>query len=599
MAGTPEHGHIFISYKRREPDRGFTHRLADDLRRAGHEVWMDVVGIEGAVDWPAEIQRALDASYAFVLVLSPDSVASDWVRNEMSYALRKMRGRVFPVVFREVEAPLELIRIQHIDFQGDYDAALARLLRDLPPAPRTGPRLPADIEMALRSQTGAVRWGAVAALIDFAHGDDAEQATLAREHLGAMAQNDPDERVRNAAQSFFDEEAALREAEAERARLEAAEQARQEALQRAQQAREITPPPVKPRPPAIEDAVPEAIPSRRGIKPLVWIGGAAALVLVFGLLALAGVFGGGAAPAEEEEPAPTQDIVGEEVAATEEAAPTLAPAEEECESGYSADCPVTANDQWTPVTQDFGGVEMALVPTGCFMMGSSEDQIDLALQLCASCGRVWFEDEIPQHEQCFDAPFWIDVYEVTNAQYGSEGSFSGADLPRETVGWFEAVAHCESRGARLPTEAEWEYAARGPDGLVYPWGNSFDGSLADFCDANCTYDWRQADNDDGYVATAPVGNYPGGASWVGAMDMSGNVEEWVSSIGREYPYDAADGREVDGSIDSSSKRVLRGGSWNNSATFLRAACRPWDGPGSASYGRGSGVGVRCARDYSP
>jgi hypothetical protein len=147
--------------------------------------------------------------------------------------------------------------------------------------------------------------------------------------------------------------------------------------------------------------------------------------------------------------------------------------------GLGEECQVTTNDEWTPVIETFGGVDMALVPTGCFMMGSSEEEIDVACELRGDglsgtgCDRDDFEDEKPQHEQCFDEPFWIDVTEVTNGQYGSEGGFSGDNRPRESVEWAEAEAHCQSRGARLPTEAEWEYAARGPDGLIFAWGDEF------------------------------------------------------------------------------------------------------------------------------
>lgn len=258
---------------------------------------------------------------------------------------------------------------------------------------------------------------------------------------------------------------------------------------------------------------------------------------------------------EVEEAAPAEEEVAPEGATAEEAVP----AEGECQLGYSMDCPVTANFQWTPVFQEFDGVEMALVPVGCFMMGSESGD----------------SDEVPVHEQCFDEPFWIDAYEVTNAQYGSEGSFSGDNLPREPVDWYKATAHCESRGARLPTEAEWEYAARGPDGLVFPWGNEL---IAD----NVVYDQNSGG------ATADVGSRPDGASWVGAYDMSGNVWEWVSSLYQDYPYDATDGREVDGVSDA---RVRRGGSGNDNSSLLRAADRNWNLPDIMF----SGLGFRCAR----
>ncbi len=206
-----------------------------------------------------------------------------------------------------------------------------------------------------------------------------------------------------------------------------------------------------------------------------------------------------------------------------------------------ASTPVTRNADWTPVERDFDGVTMVLVPAGCFMMGS---------------------DEQPIHEICFDEPFWIDKYEVTNQQYGSSGRWSGDGLPRESVTWLEASDFCEARGAQLPTEAEWEYAARGPDSLVYPWGNEF---VAD----NAVY----GSNSGGVTATvATVGSRPGGASWVGALDMSGNVWEWTSTIYNDftYPYDATDGRE---NADAIADRVVRGGSFLTSSLNLRAASR--------------------------
>ncbi|MEM6283770.1 MAG: SUMF1/EgtB/PvdO family nonheme iron enzyme, partial [Chloroflexota bacterium] len=211
--------------------------------------------------------------------------------------------------------------------------------------------------------------------------------------------------------------------------------------------------------------------------------------------------------------------------------------------------PVTRNADWTPIERDFDGVTMVLVPAGCFMMGSNEQG-----------------DEQPVHEQCFDEPFWIDKYEVTNAQIGSTGCSdwsSEPDQPRNCIDWFGAQAHCESWGAHLPTEREWEYAARGPDSWVYPWGNAF---VAD----NAVY----SSNSGG--RTAPVGSRPGGVSWVGAYDMSGNVWEWVSSLYRDYEYDASDGRED--MTNRTDRRVLRGGSWSSEHGSLRSALRLWINP---------------------
>jgi formylglycine-generating enzyme required for sulfatase activity len=257
---------------------------------------------------------------------------------------------------------------------------------------------------------------------------------------------------------------------------------------------------------------------------------------------------------------------------------------------------VSTNDEWTPVIREFDGVPMALVPAGCFIMGSTDEQVDDAVEGMVG-RRLVYADEQPAHQQCFTEPFWIDVYEVTNEQYGSHGDQQGDDQPRETVSWFESGAHCESRGARLPTEAEWEYAARGPDLLIFPWGNEFDGTLLNSCDVNClaAVPWADKRFDDGYMYPAPVGTYPGGASWVGAFDLSGNVWEWVSSLMYEYPYCRDDGREVDGKGDSSSLRALRGGAFLDMAAGVRAANRNEREPIEQSLR----FGFRCARSFLP
>jgi formylglycine-generating enzyme required for sulfatase activity len=261
---------------------------------------------------------------------------------------------------------------------------------------------------------------------------------------------------------------------------------------------------------------------------------------------------------------------------------------------------ITRNTDWTPLTRAFGDVEMVLVPAGCFTMGSAKEQLDMAYPLCdAALGQgqcrksQLFEDEHPATQAvCFDRPFWLDRTEVTNRAYGSPGVFVGDTLPRTNVAWQDAEAHCERRGGRLPTEAEWEYAARGPAGLIFPWGNSFEGGRANYCDAGCEFQWRDRNINDGWPKPAPVGSYPGGASWVGALDMAGNVWEWTSSIYRPYPYNPRDGRE--NNADVSPKRTLRGGSWNWLAAELRGATRDDYAGNNASS---DWYGFRCARDF--
>ncbi|MBE2271177.1 MAG: SUMF1/EgtB/PvdO family nonheme iron enzyme [Anaerolinea sp.] len=285
--------------------------------------------------------------------------------------------------------------------------------------------------------------------------------------------------------------------------------------------------------------------------------------------------------------------------------------------------PVTANSDWTPVTREFDGVTMVLVPVGSFDMGSTDEEIEIGFTMCqqavdnnAICERSWFDNETPNGDntQTFSQPFWIDQTEVTRAQYqecvdageceqtpASDYS-TQPDQPIIRVTWFQADAYCRWHDARLPTEAEWEYAARGPERWLFPWGDTFDGTLANHCDRNCGeaswasgYNYVNEENDDGYAVTAPVGSYPRGASWVGALDMSGNVWEWTSSLYQDYPYDPEDGREADTGDRTDVQRVLRGGSFVNSTDILRASDRSWNRPDGENYVRG----FRCARSYNP
>jgi formylglycine-generating enzyme required for sulfatase activity len=249
---------------------------------------------------------------------------------------------------------------------------------------------------------------------------------------------------------------------------------------------------------------------------------------------------------------------------------------------------VTTNAAWKPIVRRLNGFDMVLVPAGCFQMGATDIQLQEALASCDTYYGVHgcqqsFDNEQPSHQVCISEPFWIGLTAVTNRQYGSssrqakESSIRELTWPRESVNWQQAAEFCQKRGARLPTEAEWEYAARGPDALLYPWGNDYDIHKATL---------RK-------ISPAPVGEKPDGASWIGALDMGGGIGEWVNDWYGAY----SDDPQTDPSGPSNGEyRIVRGGDWFAHASFLvRTTFRDPKNPEFAT----SSVGFRCAGDFSP
>lgn len=230
---------------------------------------------------------------------------------------------------------------------------------------------------------------------------------------------------------------------------------------------------------------------------------------------------------------------------------------------------------------------MVHVPAGSFRMGSESGE----------------DDEKPVHE-VYVSDFFIDTYEVTVSEYAACMRAGGCSEPKGThedypynnygapgsekhpingVDWDQAVAYCKWAGKRLPTEAEWEKAARGTDGRKYPWGNE---------EVSCRYAVMR---DDGLVGcgkdrTWEVGSKPAGMSPYGAHDMVGNVWEWVSDWYDEDYYASSPAHDPKGPARSYSK-VLRGGGQFSSADFLCGFCRSEFMPHYAN----SSHGFRCAR----
>jgi formylglycine-generating enzyme required for sulfatase activity len=216
------------------------------------------------------------------------------------------------------------------------------------------------------------------------------------------------------------------------------------------------------------------------------------------------------------------------------------------------------------------GASMVLITAGEFVMGSDAPDA--------------LPDEQPLTPVAL-SEFYMSRHLVTNAQYEQFDpshkqkriKTAGDDHPVVYVTSLDAINFCQWLGQqdgkiyRLPTEAEWEYAARGTDGRKYPWGNhDRRGGSANFADASTTFPWRDPQINDGYPETSPVGAFPGGASFFGVDDMAGNVWEWCLDF--YQPLAGSPKRNPRGPANG-ARRVYRGGSWKSRFTNLRATAR--------------------------
>lgn len=478
--------HIFISYSHK--DTGYAHKLAGALQKKGFAVWIDE-RLDYGSQWPHEIQKQLDACFAFIVVMTPRSFASEWVQSELQRAKRKLKP-VFPMLLEGDEPWLSVESTQYYDVRGGkfpdarFYSALERAASPSQPlqtAPEAAPARPA----AKRSTglTLAILGGGAVVLVAC--------GAVIVSLLSPMLKNNP---------------------------------------------LGSTPPPSN------QPAVPTL--------------------------------------ASEETPIPDSppETTGQQP-------PPL---------------PVTDSDD----VIDGSGVLMRLVPAGEFTMGI-EAEIALAgcLEYRNDCELIWFTDEAPPHQVYLDA-FYMDKYEVTNAHYRACVEAGVCDPPRQTysntrssyygnpefdtypviyIDWDMAKTYCETwRGASLPTEAQWEKAARGIDGRTYPWGEGIDKLFANY-------------DQYGSGDTTAVGSFESGVSPYGLYDMSGNVWEWGAdwygdSYYQETPLNNPQGPE------RGQFRTLRGGSWDDSGYSLRVSLRGRNDP---EVIRDNGFGFRCAREASP
>lgn len=275
---------------------------------------------------------------------------------------------------------------------------------------------------------------------------------------------------------------------------------------------------------------------------------------------------------------------------------------------------------------------------GCTAAGQNwERPVDKMVMTCISAGSFFIGMATCDFNGCqkevnggsVNLPaYWIDTTEVTNRMfqefvnqtgfitdpekvdtsevYGQMKRVEGAswkapqgtgssiadrtDHPVVQMNWYSANAYCRWAGGRLPSEAEWEKAARGSDRRLWPWGNNPPSDkLVNAADQNLPFPQARTDQNDGFRYTSPVGSFTAGQSPYGVLDLAGNAWEWTRSIYKDYPYQPADGREIKDVPAAGDRVAMRGGSWFDDYGSLRSTLRYAGIPNGAT----DGTGFRC------
>jgi formylglycine-generating enzyme required for sulfatase activity len=631
-------GYVFISYSRR--DDIAMRRIVTFLRQQGIKVWVDNEKlIPGTPVWEIEIEKAIKNAPAIVVLLSPDSKNSEWVRREIGLA-DQHRKRVFPVLVsgdEETSITLRLINRQFVDIRKDEEAglnavsvSLLRYLEELElqeqnakkeasrlaaqktrsekrlakqradeeriaheknagqvfdPTDENENRLAAqkvEEERIAREKAETEHKAKVEA--DRLVAQKVEDERIAREKAEAerkakieverlAAQKAEEERVarekeeterkakieadRFATQKAEDERIAREKAEAERkAKVEverlAAQKAEEERIAREKEDFKRKNAEIYNRSREAAAKATQALLSKLKIPALVLVIGVVGYFLWQGISSLIPV-----APDATNTPTATM---------------TLAPTKTKTPTPTKILTPTPTLEPEPGATMTGKkGETLVYVPKSEFTMGSKD-----------------FSDA-PVHNVYLDA-FWIDQFEVTNEMYAkcvadnstcaepsNTNHFSNASYanhPVVYVDWEMAKTYCNWAGGDLPTEAQWEKAARGADERTYPWGN--DAPSKDLLNYN-------GDVGD----TTPVGSYESGKSPYNAYDMAGNVWEWVNDWYDVYP----DGNKSASTDFGQTYRVLRGGAWGSYDNGVRSAYRFWHFP-SLTY---NSIGFRCSR----
>ena len=280
----------------------------------------------------------------------------------------------------------------------------------------------------------------------------------------------------------------------------------------------------------------------------------------------------------------------------------------------------------TPYPQEIEvmGGKMVRIPGGVFYMGASTDSlVDECAAFREGCQRAWFAASEPVHTVLLRS-YYIDLHEVTNEAYAEFLNLNGntcldqacidpeqspltdqagafvieeglSQHPATGVTWYGAHSFCAWRGARLPTDAEWEKAAAWDSEATasrrYPWGDVFDGRYLNSCDASCDESQANSAFNDGQPTTAPVASYSDGRSAFGLYDMAGNLWEWVADW-YDPSYYLVSAEANPPGPESGTEKVVRGGSWFDTGNFTATTIRFPSAPTNAD----KTIGFRCAAD---
>lgn len=590
---------IFFSYSRKDSE--FVDQLIEKLEARGVDIWVDRGDIlAGVATWRQQIVEAIMECQVFVIVLSPNSIASDNVTKELTLAEQHVK-HVLPLVIQKVTIPpsldYQLAGLHYQTFaEGSYEDNFERLARSLgalgvtltpkvePISEETLPPIKTEIEPPTIEEPDS-SIGVVPEMDTVIEDQKTETETLQPPETNPPEEPDPTVAVVAGVGVLIGD----------------------------QKTETDIPPPVETILPITTDTVIETptqqtVPDPTPSHPIqsqslkkenpfqkipIWLWAGAGLIALVGIvIVFVNGFGGNnqvTNPTATDEIAFVKLTATTEPTATDEIVQVLIT---ETNAPHPTDVPIIT--PFPPRFTDDFGVPMVLIPAGSFRMGT--DSAD-ALKECQkvkpslNCEAFFFGDEEPERTVSIDYDYYLDQFEVTNQQYdvcvtsgacappwnfdivhGSQ-YFRNAtfnDYPVVNVTWDAANDYCEWRGGKLPTEAEWEKAARGTeDARLYPWGITLDGTKANFCDANCSNSWANHVFNDGYENTAPVGSFPSGISLFGVEDMAGNVSEWVADLYGPYPGGEADVH----SENFGKERVRRGGSWYSLGSDTRVSRR--------------------------